>query len=56
MTVILTKVTVKGTPKTVGGQLLQDALDHLKVIITDANGLRSIKKFKKSEYTYKVIQ
>lgn len=55
MTVVLTKVTVKGTPKTVGGQLLQDALDHLKVIITNVDGTRSIKKFKKSEYTYKVV-
>jgi hypothetical protein len=43
--------TLKSGTKTITGQVLQDGMNRITLVVTDKKGSRSIKGFRKSDYT-----
>jgi hypothetical protein len=50
MKAVLTKSLKSGT-KTITGQVIQDGIGRITLAVTEKNGSRNIKGFKKSDYT-----
>ena len=54
MKAVLTKTLKSGT-KTISGQVIQDGIGRITLAVIDKDGSRSIKGFKKSDYTIKYL-
>jgi hypothetical protein len=55
MNAILTK-PLKSSVKTIHGQVLQDGMNRITLVVTDKKGSRSIKGFRKSDYTIRYYE
>jgi len=55
MTVIIQQVTTKANVKTISGKLIQNGLAHITAIVTDKNGMQSMKRFSKEKYTFQFM-
>jgi len=55
MNAILTK-PLKSSVKTIHGQVLQDGMNRITLVVTDKKGNRSVKGFTKSDYTIRYYE
>jgi len=54
MTAIIIK-PFKTHTKKITGEVIQNGIGYITLVVTDKNGSRSIKRFKKSDYIIQII-